>query len=235
MKQVYQIIDDIIIRIANATGKRLDESKVSERNIYSELLDTRIFLLREKRLKGRQYSDFDIMTIPCIELSEAPYSECPLIPAKRVVRRSVLDVPKPLMGMFEAVIDPEANLNIDYVKWEDVGNYENTRYNYTNPLYTYQNYNNKIRIYIMDAPHIKYITLKILPEDPLEVLRFPVCGQTEINKCLDIRSQEFPMDADLIKTAKEIIIANYMQSLNLRGDIQQDNNDNTAVQKPNTK
>ena len=62
-----------------------------------------------------------------------------------------------------------------------------------------------------------------------------MCGQTEINKCLDIRSQEFPMDADLIKTAKEIIIANYMQSLNLRGDIQQDNNDNTAVQKPNTK
>jgi len=52
MKQVGQIIDDIIIRIANATGKRLDESKVSERNIYSELLDTRIFLLREKKFCG---------------------------------------------------------------------------------------------------------------------------------------------------------------------------------------
>lgn len=235
MKQVGQIIDDIIIRIANATGKRLDESKVSERNIYSELLDTRIFLLREKRLKGRQYSDFDIMTIPCVPLTDAPYSECPSIPAKRMVKRSILDIPKPLMGSFEAIIDPEANLNIDYVKWEDVGNYENTRYSYTNPLYTYQNYNNKIRIYIMDAPYLSYVTVKILPEDPLDVLRFPECGQTKINKCLDIRSQEFPMDADLIKTAKEIIIANYMQSLNLRGDIQQDNNDNTAIQKPNTK
>jgi len=240
MTETYgKIIDDIIVKIANASGKQVEESRISERAVLSDLMDARIYLLHEKYLKARRYTDFDIQTIPCASLQQASISECPFIPGGgKKVLRTVNPVPKPLMGQFEAVTTLEGNIELDYIKWESISDYEGGRFNFDNFLaYTYQNVGNKIHIYVLNTIQDKAIAVKLLAEDPLEVLMFPECNDTSIKKCIDILEQSFPLDKDLLRICKEMVITSYLdpRKNQMRGDYIQDNIDNTVIPHPTNK
>lgn len=231
-----QIIDSVITGVTNATGKILDESSITESLILQTALQIRIKLLREKRLAGRNFSDFDIQQMPCVPLQEALYSECPWLPVgQKPIRRTITALPRPLMGKFEIVTTLNGEDYLDFIPWEDLSAYEkNNRFDFSNfPFYTLQNVNNQIHAYVGGiGKHLMGIAIKILAEDPQEVWDYKYCN-TE-NVYMDIRDQVFPLDMDLITICTDLVIQKLARKT-VQGDIIQDNTDNTIIQKTNVK
>lgn len=238
-KTFGEIIDEIISRAGNATGRVAQESKISEVGVLKMLLDTRSQLVREKWYKGRQFSIFDYQTISCIELVPASLSENPMVPqGKFLVRKTVHPLPKPMFGRFDVVTTVQGNETLDPIAWENVSNFEGGRFDFSMLKgYTEQNVDGKIWVYVINATQTGAIAVKMLAEDPMDIIRFPVCGSKAPNKCLEIREQEFPLDRDLLNICKDIVISKLMdpRARETRPDIIQDNNDNTVVPKSNIK
>ena len=223
-----EVIDNITIKVVNATGKSLDQSSIQPSTILFELLTNRVYLLKEKRYKGREYTEYDIQTIPCIPLQEAGLSECPWMPIKSSIRRTVEVLPKPLLGKFEVITTIEGQETLDYIRWEDISAYNKNRFDFGNfPFYTIQNVNEKVHLYIGGTKHLQGIAAKLIAVNPSDVWNYKCCNDFN-NPYKDILDQIFPLDEDLVKICIALTVEGLVKKIN-KGDIDQNNTDNLVV------
>lgn len=235
---IKETIDDVLIAIANRTGKPVDESRRSERAIYRKLKDYRIRILREKRDKGRDFTSFDLMTIPCVPLVEADISECPWAPKDGpIVLRSKHPIPRVIDGRIHSVSNLNFTQSYDFRTIEQLQDLSGGRFAFigTDPIYTTQNILNMMFLYVLNDIQKESVAVRLLPEDPIQVLEFPICGKEYNPECLNIMEMEFPIDADL----RGIVIDKTVEFFLMRdpqiGDIKQNDTDDTAVPPNNIK
>lgn len=231
-------INDVKIAVANRTGKTVDETRLPDPAIYRRLKDNRIYILREKRKKGRDFTSYDLMTLPCVELIEANLSECPWLPTDgSIVLRTKYGLPRTLEGMLHSVSNINFTDSYDYRSIEALSDLRGGRFpsSIEGSIYTTQNVNGEFHVYLLNDIHKDGIAIRLLPEDPLEVLEYPECGKVINKECINPYDKEFPIDADLRKIVIEMTVDYFLTKITPLGDIKQNLTDDTAIQPNNIK
>lgn len=235
---IGSIIADVIEQVANRTGRSIDETRISERSVYNKLKENRIYILRQKRKNGRDYSSYDIMTLPCVELIEANLSECPWLPTDgQIVLRTKYGLPRTLEGMLYSVSNTDFSSFYDYYSIERVGDLQGGRFPQLafEDIYTTQNVEGEFHVYILNDILKAGAAIRLIPEDPLEVLEYPMCGKLTNKGCIDPMQQDFHIDADLLKVVSEMTVDYFLIKVVQAADVKQNLTDDTAVPPNNIK
>jgi hypothetical protein len=236
--KIGNIISDVLEAVADRSGKAIDEVSTSERAVYNKVKENRIYIMRQKRKNGRDYTAYDTMTIPCVELIEANLSECLWLPTDGyMVKRTKYPLPRTLEGVLTTVGTLNFANTYDYRSIARISDLTGGRFPQLalNNIYTTQNIDGEMYVYILNDIHKEGIAIRLIPEDPLEVMEFPYCGKVMNKECLDPYEQEFPIDADLLKVVSEMTVEYFLSRQAPVADIKQNLSDETATPPTNIK
>lgn len=195
---------DIISRVQNlySRGVETDDTVLTPRHIYNKLLTVRSLLISQKLNKKQRVSDWVYQVLPCVEMIEIDESVCPCIPPKGcIVMRSKEKIPKSLSGLtyqfISGVFTPDFRKRFSYSTRKSLSF---SKWNkYTSSGFRYLIEGEYLYAYGESIP--KYLTVKMILEDPNEVSRFSSCqAQSDpSDMCLSPLDREFPIDADLVE------------------------------------
>lgn len=182
-------------------GVQSQDSRLRPRHIFNQLIRSRATLLVQKVNKKQQISQWDYMTLPCVEMVKASPHECPcIIPTGCVLLKSKYPLPRLITGIDGNAIQSVTSLDGSFVF--DTTTFETNKYNagnkYTAKKPQYYIYNNYLFITIVKQ--IRVIQVTALFDDPVEVWEFPSFCPCE-DCCLDIYDIDFPLSNDKMETA----------------------------------
>lgn len=225
-------IGELIERVQSAYSKgvRSDDSRLSNRHIYSKLKSVRNKLISQQLKKRQKISDWNFIILPCVELIEVEKHDCPCLPPLGCkVYRTKEKLPKVLTNLNKHII--QWVMTIESSKIID----ETTREAY---LYIAGNkYTKKHLKYILENEYIyvygeyvpKLIKVKLLPENPIEAYSFPsYCKQDCVDcqdDCESMLDKVFPIDGDMIEPLLEM---SFPELINIFSQAVQDINNDTS-------
>jgi|GEM_PF-3571659 len=201
-------------------GVQSDDFRLSEPYVYNILIGNRAKLARQRYTDKQDISSM-YQYIECIEMIEAPLSECPCIPNNDCVTlKSKYPLPRYISGLDRILLNSVVNLhgNIKY----DKTTFEQKKYNsgkkYSSSYTDY--YIKNQYLYLTTLKGACVITLSGLFFDPIEAKKFPsLCsGQCKDCDCIDYNEMEFPIDGDLIGTLIEMTINELKVFLQTKND-----------------
>lgn len=203
---------DIIQRVMSLyyKGSQGDTGRLTPRHVYNKLVSSRANLLIQKAKKRQLVSTWSYQTLPCVEVIDAPISECPALPYTPCnVKRTKYPLPKPISGIQDNNID--WILSLDGVLRFDESNKSEMQHSKGN-RYTANTYRfviDKGYAYLYGRNVPKLVQVRMLCEDPIEGYQFP-SGCTDCDTCFDPFDMEFPVEAGYIdyiieSSAKELI------------------------------
>lgn len=202
-------IGELIDRVQSLYNKgvKSDDSRLSDRHVYSVLKSTRNFLITQQVKKKQKISDWNFVILPCVEMIEVPNHDCPCIPNIGCkVYRSRFQLPKVLTDLNKHII--QWVMTIDSGKMISETSRDAYIYSSGNKMtgknLQYILENGYIYLYGKSIP--KIIKVKLLAENPEEAFNFPsYCGCTDCDEnCLPMRDRIFPIDGDLIRPLVEM-------------------------------
>lgn len=177
-------------------GVQTRDTRLSPRQIYSELINARSTVLRNKSSKNQFIGEWSYQVLPCVELEKSTVQELDcVVDDKCVVLRSKYPLPK-------IIPDIEANLvkyvtSIDgSIRFENI-DFQNTKYTSGNKYTSKKSrfYLRKGYLYITHRVILKGVTMEALFEDPIEVYNFPdICNNCSECKCKDYMDIELSVD-----------------------------------------
>jgi hypothetical protein len=178
--------------------------------VYNKLITSRANLLIQKSKKRQLVSTWSYQTLSCVEVIDAPISECstlPYTPCK--VKRTKYPLPKSISGIQDNNIDWV--LSLDGALRFDESNKSEMQHSKGN-RYTAEKYRfviDKGYAYLYGRNVPKLIQIRMLCEDPIEGAKFPN-GCTDCDTCFDPFEVEFPVEAAYIdymieSCAKELV------------------------------
>ena len=229
------LVSEIIQRIQSlySKGVKSDDSRLSNRHIYSKLLSVRSRLVYQKINKKQKLSQWSFQVLPCVELIKAPLHECPCIPTgKCTILRTKFKLPKPVGSLNKDMIKSVTSLDGKLVLTEttfDTQKYQKgNKYTANKPTY----YIKDEYLYITIEKSLEVITIIGLFDDPVEVDKYPsYCEDkdncTECKDCESFLDKDFPIDSDLIDPMIELSLQELIEIFNNnREDQTNDTRDN---------
>ena len=156
-------------------------------------------------------SQYDLnieLTIPCVSLKKADMVECPCAPASGCeFLKSVHPLPKMLNGIPNSVTllkkGPTNNYGIfTYVDWYVFEDKINSRIpgQAKQLYYTVKNINSRRHLYVYanveKYKDLQSVTVAGIFNDPLEVAKFPICGEKEPLLCAPL-DEEFIIEDEI--------------------------------------
>lgn len=225
------LIREAIQRVQEVYNKGVpsDDSRMSNRYIYSKLRSTRIVLLTRKIKKKQKVSQWSYQTLPCVELIIAPQHECPCVPYDGcMILRSKYKLPEIFTDMNRHLIQTVAKIDnsVQFTEttWNAVKLTAGNRFaKLPGQYYIHNGY-----LYITNTKKIALATVVALFNDPIAAYTFEG-GCINVNDCKSHLDFEFPFDGEmeeaLIELAKEEILAFTMS----KEDIVNNSNDDSFV------
>lgn len=190
---VKQALD--AIREIREPGVPSDDSLLSNRRLYSQLLRIRAELLFQKLNKNQVVPEQDYQVLPCIQMVPTQLLECPCEPSLGTyILKSDSPIPRFLEGIGGVAVKSVTALDgeTDYGKttWETKAYSGGRKYTAKTPDYFWRNG----FLYITSPKTPEIVTLWGLFEDPLSVYSFKsACCQDNINDCISNLDREFPI------------------------------------------
>ena len=208
-------VGQIIQRIQSlySKGVQSDDTRLTDSHIYDVMLTTRSTLLTNKINKKQKISDWNYMTLPCVEIIKVDKHECPCLPPVGCkVYRTKYPLPKPLVGLTDHIIDwvmsVEDSLLIDKATREEIRRLNGNKYTSHNPKYLTE----QRHFYFYASSLGKVIKLRFLPEDPIEASKYPsFCPCTDCNDCESYYEKEFPFDLEDINVLVQMCAAELIE------------------------
>jgi hypothetical protein len=208
-------ITELIQRVQSLYSKGVQSrsSRLSSRHIYSKLVSSRQRLISQQLRKKQKISDWNYLVLPCVELIKVPNHECPCaVEIGCDVFRTKLSLPKTLTNLdshiIEYVMSVENSLRIEEVSRTENNFSKGNKYTGSNPKYIIE----KGHLYFPMRKSPGIVTIKFLPEDPIEAYNYPsLCECTDCNECESILDKEFPIDGDMIDTLIEMAVAELIE------------------------
>lgn len=203
------------------TRLRLDEKDVhiSDRAIKSILVEVAVKLIRQQtNLRKLWATDTIFTTIPCLEMTDVPITECIDFKSPKRISRSVLQLPKISEGYYyyliQGVWDIETSSEFKYMplhRYIDLLKLKtkaNDRYYWIFNKYLY-----------LSDPFIKKVRLSAFFEEDLPYeIRFPsnsCCPDYTINHCYNPLDDEFRLPGylkdDVINLTIQMLIQTYLR------------------------
>ena len=119
------IIEEAIARVQSlySKGVESDDSRLRPRHIYNKLVSMRSKLMFQKANKRQPFSRWSYVVLACVEVVEAPQTECPCLPDLGCLfYRSKYPIPEPIHGLYGPLIKPISTLDgsqhFSLVQWE---------------------------------------------------------------------------------------------------------------------
>ena len=226
---IRQLIDRI--QELYSKGVSSDDSRLSNRHIYNKLMSVRSRLMSEKARK-RQAIRYQFLS--CIQLIDAPISECCCIPDNACkVRRSKHKLPRLMMAMDDYLINFVATLNrrnINKINPTDIDHIiSGSKYAKKSTFYYIQN----DYLYIVGNDKLEIVMMEALFEGDIPQYFIDCCDETGVvTDCVSPLDKEFSIDSELIEPlitlSKEELIGDFLQ---MREDVSNDTSDtNLTVQ-----
>lgn len=208
LKEIIQSVQNLYNK-----GVKSDDTRLSNRLIYSTVLNIRANLFTQKINKRQSISDWNYQTLECIELVKAAPYECPCLPPVGcVILRTKEKLPKPLTGLYngdtlQAVTSVDGEIIFSPTTWKDKKYKKGSKYTANKPdYYIRDNY-----LYVTTRKTTKVISITGLFEDPLEAVKFPSSCQEEECKdntcieCISPLDMDLPIDKDTVKTLLQMV------------------------------
>lgn len=222
---------EIIQRVQSmySRGVQSDDTRLSNRHIYSKLVTVRARLLTQEAKKKQRISQWNYQPLPCVEVIKVPKHECPCYPPTDcMVLRTRHKIPKPLLNYSDNLIQFVGTLDMS-IKFNSTtnnavnslkGNKYGTKGHYYFVLNDY--------IYLVTPLKLDGIMIVGLFEDPIKANEFPsMCGDsTECEECIDILDSEFPIDNDKVEPLIELAMQELViMFTRMQEDINNNNNE----------
>lgn len=224
-------IGEAIQRVISLYGKGVPskDSRLTHRHAYSCLIGARSTILEQKANKKYYLSQWNVQTLPCIELIDAPLHECPCAPQGILMLRSKEKLPKPVTRNDSPLIYTVSTLDnsvvFDRKEWNTYNYVKGKKYTSLKPFYMERNE----YLYIGNATRIKAVVQMGVYADPLNVYNFPSsCDDCDDCKCGSPLDLEFPLDGELLTpviqlAANELIYLFKQMAEDRRNDASDDN------------
>lgn len=193
--------------VEEKTGRPLKTFKWPNKLIYFHLINQRADLIYKTRKQNELEGNYEDYTevIPCVQMHEVDYVECPCAPKSRCTwMKSVTPMPDFVGHMPTSVTSLDSFDQYHYVPWTHFVH----RLNLPGPakrgwLYTMQTIKNEVWLYtyINTEDKIKARGVKIagVPVDPMEMFLYPICGEPIKTPC-DILDLDFIIEKRLVNT-----------------------------------
>lgn len=205
-------------------GVQTQDSRLRPRHIYSELIRARSTLLGQKLDKGQVLSQWENITLPCVELVLAESNECPgVIQAGCQLLKSKYPLPKLIASMdgdeLQSVTSLNGELHLDPTTFSTNKYNEGNRYTSKKPQYFI--YNEYLYVTILKRLQVVQVTAPF--DDPVEAWLFP--SMCETLTCIDIYEKDFPATNKLMNT---IIGMAVQELLSIFTQMRQDKNNDAS-------
>jgi hypothetical protein len=229
-----EVIQGYRLFAADKSGKLSDDNSWSTRLVLFFLNMYKSKLIFEKRVGEGSINQFNVQTIPCIEMVRLDIQECPCAPLTGTYfAKSLYPVPRPIGGKFIVVNSTTGSEKYDYTRWESFKDIVNSRIpaERYKPYYTLKNINSpdKVHLYVLQKENLKLGSISAVFEDPLEVASFPACGQLSKNLCNPLE-EDFVIDRELLPVVYELTFQKLINIKQATGsDIITNNIDDTSV------
>lgn len=224
--EVFQAIQSLY-----SEGVESDDSRLTNRHIYSGAVTARSLLIEQRYNKKQFISEWCYQTIPCVDLIPAPIHECPSAPKGCTILRSERQIPKPISGIDSPLIKTLTSLDGTIVFSPD--EFETQKYSngnkYTSKKPTF--YIRNQYIYITTLKMLKAVPVSMLAEDPLEVYLYQ-SSCCEDCACKDIYEYQFPIERPMLKTLTELAVQNI---ISIMKQLPEDENNNASDDTGNVK
>lgn len=201
----------------------------------------------DRFIKAKSNIDLNIeLTIPCVELEKVDQVECPCAPASGCFfLKSVHPLPKMVNGIPNSVTlvkqdSSQRNYgHFTYVSWYNFEDKLNGRMKAQarQPYYTLKNINSKRHLYVygsaVEYQNLNAVAVSLIPNDPLEVAAFPICGEFNKVICSPL-DQEFIIEDEIQSKVFELTYNALMGFKNSAPGVDILNNNNNETVGPVT-
>lgn len=185
-------------------GVQSDDTRLSNRHIYSKLLTLRNKLLAQKIKKNQKINAWNYQTLRCVELVKVSEIDCPCICVKGCITlRTKYKLPKPLTDLGRHIIQYVTGINpsnnetlifnettVQNKNYRIYDKYTGTKRDF----YIYDDY-----LYITNDKELEIINIVGIFSDPEEVDKFVTACSEETSDCTSMLDKEFRLDEDLIE------------------------------------
>jgi hypothetical protein len=201
------------VQSAYSKGSKSDDSRLSNRFIYSKLRSIRVGIIDQKLNKKQVVSNWCYQPI-IVEMQEVPKHECPEIASDTCkVLRSKRLIPQIFTNMVrlqvQSITSMDGSQSYTETSWELI-KYKNARkYAKDIPEYYFRNG----YLYITDKKVLGMVSLAALFNDPIEARKFSDnCGKVVTN-CISYLDYDLAIDgkieAIIIEMTKEQILNDF--------------------------
>lgn len=203
-------------------GLQSADSRLTRPHIYNKLLTLRKRFLSEKIKSKRKVSEWSYQTLKCIEMEKLSEDDCKCVISCSVLYKSKYKIPKPLIDYSK---DSIVSINKSNGEELILQSKDSIQYS-SGSKYT----SNILKVFI-DNEYLystknvgKYISIKMLAEDPYEVEKYNYnCDESESDSnCISPLDIDFKIDPDI----EDLIIETAVKELlEIFTRVKQDNTD----------
>lgn len=227
------LIREAIARIKSLynRGSASDDTRLSNRHIYSKLKSVRALLIKQSQDKLSKTSPWNVQVIPCLRMEISSPHDCKcVIPTGCMVLKSTCKIPKPIQTKLATGIESVSSLDgtilFTRTTWAKKRYKSGDRYtSKVSDYFIRDNY-----LYITHNTMLEWVSLSGIFEDPVDIEEFIrneecSCGE-EIDPCVKALDKELKMEDHLfeptIQMATQELIQMFMP-------MHEDNENNTKA------
>lgn len=235
-------IIEVIQRVQSlySKGVQSDDSRLRPRHIYNKLLTTRAKLIEQKANKKQNISRWTYTVLPCVEVIEAPQTECPCLPDLGCkFYRSKYQIPAPIYSVFKPLIKPIMTLDgedrFSYATWESAKYRKSNRYTSKTPSFYFRD--NYLYFNLKIDPKVIIVTL--IAEDPIEAETYKgycdeikdLCGNDiSTDDCTPVYDFDFKLENSLIDTCVAMTAEELVNVFSQMREDKTNNNADSSIQ-----
>lgn len=214
---------EIIGSIRSILKQQSDDSPYSDQFLYNELITSRSKILGEKygNLSEVPYMNWQTLTV---KLKKEKYVDCGCVASGCDILRSELIIPGVAVSYMKRPfikVRLFSGQELPYVKPERQRTNVYSETLGDKPAYYIQNN----RLIVWNITSLKAIQIEGVFSNPLDLSDFDICdenGNTFGKSCFNIDSMNFPCDADIIDTAKILVVQKLIPSFQIADDKKND-------------
>jgi len=225
------IVEKLIFDVREAVKQYTDDSELSDLHILYLYGLKRSKYLRNDLNNLQKVADNSILQTLCLEVEEVSIAQCGFDYECGTIMRTVRPIPKPLeLHLKSAItsIKPSNRIAIpfNFVSKDRAIYSKYSKFNKS--IYTF--IDNDLYVYFISQSNaiklLDCITITGIFEDPLELKNYKnCCGCNDSNICFDIMTTDYPLQSHHIDSIREEIIRNYIRTIQIPEDKQNNSND----------
>lgn len=203
------LVKEIIQRIQSlySKGAASDDSRLSDRHIYSKLLTLRSKYISQQAKKKQKINQWNFQTLHCVELERTTIHNCPcIVPIGCDILKTKYPLPKPLSDLnshlIQSVTSIDGSVIFSEIAWETVKYKGSNKYTAFKPDYFIRDGYLYLVGLTQSMRKLKVISITGLFEDPIKASNFPSkCSNEDnenTNNCLSPLDMEFVVDNEFI-------------------------------------